>query len=821
MHTLSRWALAFGLFPMAGANAQNAQHPSGTQDEIVAAPLPLGMEDSSYVEPDSQSGEKVPAEAINLKGVEGWDKVFEREALISAAQAGPRIPHRKQGTWVVPIRDLSLMARSGSRLVCNKWGDTSMGIRFDGPVDLAGAWFAGMGSEGSWSPAIRAIGYRDGEATRTTDWFDDVDESMSFFAMNLSGIDRVVIESRVAVNGAGFFSLDDLTFTSADGVETVVSFEDAEFGTALSGRLHEGLTWELGTGDFRAPAAAGTKPPGLPQIIPFPLASSFGGNGTTPFLIQEFAGPRQGDLGASSFPPDNVGAAGTTHFVAAVNSNLSVYDKATGARLINSSLAAFLNSPAVGDPRVVFDPDSQRWIILATDRISRIYVAVSTSDDATGNFFRFDFLTSGGSDAGSFPDYPTLGVDARGIYTALTQVGGPPRMTLFTIDKAPLLTANPSMGTLTAFRDLEFDGAIQPAVHYEDPGFAHIISTDGVDSLRLRRLRPPLTAPTLVTAGILFVGTHTNPPNAPALGSTTALDTGDARLQNAVYRNGSIWTAQTLATGQGRTAARWFEVDPADLLFPAQEGVVADLENFYFYPTIAVNSAGDVVLGMSGSSPTMFAGAWLTGRLASDPISQTSVPFEFAPGKGPYNNLDAFGRNRWGDYSLTSVDPIDDTFWTIQEHAGPNNTWETQIAQLTFFTPIITNYCVSTPNSFSLGGAEISSSGSASVISNDLTLLVDSAPNNQFGLFFFGTSQIQTPIGNGFLCVGGDLFRFSTVQTTSMGTASFLLDNRNLPFGAPSFAPGQTANFQFWFRDAAGGGAGFNFSNALAVTFEP
>ena len=34
---------------------------------------------------------------------------------------------------------------------------------------------------------------------------------------------------------------------------------------------------------------------------------------------------------------------------------------------------------------------------------------------------------------------------------------------------------------------------------------------------------------------------------------------------------------------------------------------------------------------------------------------------------------------RWGDYSLTSADPVDDTFWTIQEYAGTGNNWRTWI----------------------------------------------------------------------------------------------------------------------------------------------
>lgn len=42
------------------------------------------------------------------------------------------------------------------------------------------------------------------------------------------------------------------------------------------------------------------------------------------------------------------------------------------------------------------------------------------------------------------------------------------------------------------------------------------------------------------------------------------------------------------------------------------------------------------------------------------------------------------GRERWGDYSATSMDPSDDSFWTIQEYADPvpDRPWGTWITQV-------------------------------------------------------------------------------------------------------------------------------------------
>ena len=57
-------------------------------------------------------------------------------------------------------------------------------------------------------------------------------------------------------------------------------------------------------------------------------------------------------------------------------------------------------------------------------------------------------------------------------------------------------------------------------------------------------------------------------------------------------------------------------------------------------------------------------------------------------------------------------------------------------------------------------------------------------------------------------------------QSTPGGTYDFSPDLTNLPSGT-IFLPGQSWNFQLWFRDTAGGGAGFNTSDGCSVTFVP
>lgn len=102
---------------------------------------------------------------------------------------------------------------------------------------------------------------------------------------------------------------------------------------------------------------------------------------------------------------------------------------------------------------------------------------------------------------------------------------------------------------------------------------------------------------------------------------------------------------------------------------------------------------------------------------------------------------------------------------------------------------------------------------------NDLELIVTGLPPAEFGLFYFGPVQNQLPIGDGFRCIDPPIHRMP-VMSTGTGTVIFALD-----YTSPIHNPGNhlfsgiTMNFQFWYRDHPVGGAGFNFSDGLEVTF--
>lgn len=822
--------------------------PSLAQDEKPQAIRAPGepVADPNHREPDEMEGDRVTE---SFFWVESMEEVMEREAREGPVQPlNHRLRNGRDGEWEVAGTRTSHFPHSGIHYVFNKWGDTRMGIGFRREVNLSGAWMVRFGNNGAVARGVQIVGFRNGEEVARTGWFRDLDEDPGFFAMNLDRVDRIEFVAEAAVGEAGWFGMDDLTFTDlSTGLEEIIDFEDLNHEDSLTGSGYAGLVWESGSGfttevdltsvpppmeDANAGTGGGSNRPGGGGIGPGGNTSIQSGNGTLPILLQNFNGTTLGDTGAGFIPPDTCGAVGIDHFVSVVNANISVYEKAApNTQVVNLSLQSFFGG-FNADPRVVFDPDSQRFIVASTDFSNKIYIAVSTTSDPTGSWFKGSFNPSQGSDQGKWPDYPTLGVDQRGIYTAAYMVGGSAQMSLFAIDKAPLIAANPSFGAITAFRSLAWEGAIQPAVHWDDAGGAYAVSYNSNNRIRVRRVNPPLSNPTLSNVGFVNMSSSwSSPPDAPASGSSTNLDTLEGRFMNAVYRNGSVWTTHCVGTG-GRASSRYYEIDPVSLS-QIQLGTVRDNVNqtlHFFMPSIAVNSQGHAVLGGSVSSPDQFAGCFYTGRLASDPPGEMAFPFEYKSGSGAYNQLDGAGRNRWGDYSLTSADPVDDTVWTVQEFARTGNRWRINIAQLDFETgdcdPV--KYC--NPGDGSANNVATIDISSCDLLSGT-SVNLSNAPANQFTYLLIGdgNSVVQQPPGaKGDLCVlgGACLGRYAADIGSVSAAGTFSTDISNSISGGPNFGiptcggtiqAGDTWSFQYWHRQPMGQPS--TFSEAISVTF--
>ena len=107
---------------------------------------------------------------------------------------------------------------------------------------------------------------------------------------------------------------------------------------------------------------------------------------------------------------------------------------------------------------------------------------------------------------------------------------------------------------------------------------------------------------------------------------------------------------------------------------------------------------------------------------------------------------------------------------------------------------------------------------SPSFSANDLKLIAGPVPD-QPGIFYFGPNQIEVPFGDGYRCVGGTVRRLP-VSFASGGNLVRDVDY-SANYAAGFITAGSSWNFQAWFRDPAAGGATFNLSNGLHITFCP
>lgn len=130
------------------------------------------------------------------------------------------------------------------------------------------------------------------------------------------------------------------------------------------------------------------------------------------------------------------------------------------------------------------------------------------------------------------------------------------------------------------------------------------------------------------------------------------------------------------------------------------------------------------------------------------------------------------------------------------------------------------------PNASNPDGAEFRASGCAGLTGNSLQFDVTGLPPGGAGLFFYGRGdqQIQTPFGNGWLCVGGSLVRIPPVLPVSAGgTVSLAIDLSSPTFssGPNVVTPASTWIAQFWYRDVGSGPSTSNLSNGQHLTIVP
>jgi hypothetical protein len=410
-------------------------------------------------------------------------------------------------------------------------------------------------------------------------------------------------------------------------------------------------------------------------------------------------------------PPDTDGVVGLNHFVELINGRFSVYNKSDGVRVQTSTLDAFWTAAGATtttsfDPRVVFDHATNRWFAAAVDNAraaaSSILLAVSDNADPTLGWTAFAVDADPGDNR--WADFPQLGVDAIGVYFSVIMfdiagVGADNATTqsLYSVPKADLLGAVPTTANLSAFRDQDpatVGFRAYPIVDFgPDDGRGPFIATVDVANDVLRRTNVTgagAAGAVLGATAVIDVPDFAPPDDADQPGAKQDVDTGDSRFSGAIFEVGnSLWGAYAIDVG-GRSAIRWHQIDESTNVV-MQTGTISDPALEFFYPSIAANQFGDVVIGFSGVSTAQFISAMAVAGETTGGLTTFGAPLVLAAGTADFLNLDTAmpPRNRWGDYSATSLDPANPrSFWTTQEFVSATDVWSTQISQIVFIPPV-------------------------------------------------------------------------------------------------------------------------------------
>jgi hypothetical protein len=423
---------------------------------------------------------------------------------------------------------------------------------------------------------------------------------------------------------------------------------------------------------------------------------------------------------AGVVPPDPNGTVGPNHVVTMVNLTFQIFDK-TGHSLLGptnnntiwSGFGGDCQTDNSGDPVVIYDRAVDRWMFSQFTASGPTYfecVAISTTNDPTGSFFRYSIATGN-----NFPDYPKAGVWPDAYYfstreftngTIFAGVGA------YALNRAQALAGNPNPQIISfltppiglganvgdGLLPSDWDGPTPPPAG--SPNF-YLGSQDNngpygatSDALNLYRFHADFANPPSSTF-TLAATIPTAPFNSilglcgggraciPQPNTTVKIDHLGYRqrpLFRLAYRNfgdhEAMVTNQSVSAGNGPngevSGIRWWEIrnpNGAPVIF--QEGTYAPglTDGIHrWMGSIAMDNQGNIAMGYSasnGSNPAVFPSVRYTGRLVNDPPGQMTLgEADIITGTGSQTS----GFNRWGDYTSLSLDPTDDqTFWHVNE----------------------------------------------------------------------------------------------------------------------------------------------------------
>lgn len=465
----------------------------------------------------------------------------------------------------------------------------------------------------------------------------------------------------------------------------------------------------------------------VPGITSTPIVS------TTPGLLQDFNGVSSLDSAKTNFgaefePPDQGLCAGNGFVIDAVNSAFTIYHNngsvVEGPFNVNALYADGFKQ-FTSDPRCTYDKATHTWfaIILfinSTNTRARTEIAVNSSGDPTTPWtvYRLDATDDGTNGTPSHPgcpclgDQPLLGIDQHNLYISTNEFSilGPQfnGAQIYALSKSQLIAS--SKVHFVQFDSLKIGGtlatSVQPATVTDTASAEYFMNSLDPNATFDNRLGVwALTNGQVVANGgipllssvVITSEPYGVPPGAIQKGASSLIDSGDDRMQQVQYIQGSLWGALTTAvTIPNDTAERagvaWFQVNPhlnssGTLLSGAtiaDQNYVAARGNYLIYPAIQASPSGSAAMVMTLTGASYFPSAVYT-VLQTGHTTFGAVHIA-APGTGPYDAA----ATRWGDYSYITLAPDGKSFWMATEYIPPVSSqtldgarnWGTRVLQV-------------------------------------------------------------------------------------------------------------------------------------------
>jgi hypothetical protein len=429
-------------------------------------------------------------------------------------------------------------------------------------------------------------------------------------------------------------------------------------------------------------------------------------------------------------PPDTIAASGPTEIIETVNTDIAIYNKSGGTILSPTNLATFFQSVGpindfLTDSSIEYNEINGTFFVgvlnVTLDFLgnpsadSYLYAVSKNNSPASVSDFTFHSVNLTQLDpagSGSFwADFPRIGWNASAYVASFNMFTN--GFFSQTFDHSLVLsleTANPSTGILALVPGGTANGTLAPATMHgsaaTDPMYLVEESSaspgKAITVVSETNLFNFATGPTFTFKDVPLpaASAYIAPPAATQQGSTNLIETNDSRILNAEWRNNHLVAAHAIGVSTDAQAhARWYEFDTTNYTTTGptliQTGTIGlgSGANSYF-PSIAIGTSD--VLGMTymESSPTEYMSMYVAGRLASDPLgTMETTSLAAQAGQAPYTGLTSAETSpyRAGDFSGTTVDPSDGTFWSANEYAtssaSPN--WGTAISHFSLTNPFL------------------------------------------------------------------------------------------------------------------------------------